>query len=302
MKKEIFFVTQDFTIGTDPDRRGLRYEAGKMYYLFLPPTEAEELGLGKFYEFEFPTEELPGKQRFGGRTEGQIYAPGALLPPLMYREEIYHYEGIRFFLHNESGIRCDWYLAPVAVEPIGEPRWEGLYGNWKLDGPFGREWLLNGFLGDVVQQVVEIAFGFVKPGAIETTHYQSWKVVGFLRGLGLRHERTEYGDEFISPLSVERVWDGWGDPSKDGSRLTDWSDLSDPASPHFGRRYVEAFRFRTPEGHENVVAFSASPHNSGELRTLIGLSSYHDWKVMVEDEPGRFGFVHWLEYNGITIR
>lgn len=137
-------------------------------------------------------------------------------------------------------------------------------------------------------------------GTIETTHFQNWKVVALLRGLGFEWTRTEDTDVFTSKSPVTVIYDGW-EPSKDGSRLTDWSDLSRPESPHFGRRYLTAFRFTSPDGYDDVIVWSGSPHQSGEYIHPVGLSTWADWQQFVKVAPRRFGLGHWFEYNSISL-
>lgn len=135
---------------------------------------------------------------------------------------------------------------------------------------------------------------------ISTTHFQNWKVVTLLRGLGFTLERGEDEDIFVHGSEIRCVYEGWNE-SADGSVMTSFSELSDPESPHYGRHYVTAFRFTAPGGYDNVVAWYSSSTNSAQLFTVIGLGSYQDWQKMVEDEPERFGLNHWLRYNRIEI-
>lgn len=125
-----------------------------------------------------------------------------------------------------------------------------------------------------------------KGGKIETTHFQSWKVVAFLRGLGFSHRRDiENGvDIFTSQNPVECIFEGRGPSSRKNTAC-----------------YKQAYRFVGSGGYDNVIVWESSSTNSAQLFTVIGLGSYRDWKLMVEDEPERFGLGHWLEYNLVSI-
>ncbi len=141
----------------------------------------------------------------------------------------------------------------------------------------------------------------VDGGKIFTTQYQNWKTVTLLKGLGFEVDRERVGDNLVTKSGpVVHIFHGW-EPSKDGSRLTSGDDLSNPDSPHYGRRYLDAFLFWTPEGYADVVVWNSSPHGDDQLYEVVGLSSYEDWKVFVEERPEEFGLSHWLEFNSISL-
>jgi len=138
--------------------------------------------------------------------------------------------------------------------------------------------------------------------AIETTHFQSWKICALLRGLGFTHKRVpeENVDVFTSEFPVECVYDGWT-PNEDGSRLSSFEQLGDPDSPHYGRHYVTAFRFTGPGGYDNVLVWHSSSSTSGQLFAVIALGSYADWERMVAEGTYE-AWNRWFHYNEVTIR
>lgn len=151
-------------------------------------------------------------------------------------------------------------------------------------------------------------------GTISSSQMFNFRTVALMQGFGFEHVRSEEGDTFHSckvqdpyapkgapkgnliPSRIDEVFEGW-EPSADGSRLEDWSQLGDSDSVHYRRRYVRAFRFTTPAGHQNVVAFSCSPHQSEELHEIVGLSSARDWDRLVESKPkdDDSGVTEWLQ-------
>lgn len=154
-------------------------------------------------------------------------------------------------------------------------------------------------------------------GTIHSSQMFGFRTVALMRGFGFRHERSEDGDTFHSckvqdpyapanarfvPSRIDEVFEGW-EPSLDGSRLSDWQELGDPDSMHYRRRYIKAFRFTTPDGHKNVVAFSCSPHNSEELHEVVGLSSVADWDRLVENRPegDDSGVTEWLRTSEVKL-
>ncbi len=234
--------------------------------------------------------------------------------------------------NGQPGFGFRWFVEPIELD-------KNLEGTFEIRGPFGVTGEMSGKLEEVCQKLCDFVdlwdtqtpasrkvfagyrsyqdlkttleqlvsrnpdFSFGgHSNVISTTQYQTWKVVALLKGLGFRLGRTEDGDDFYIDGPVEEVYDAW-EPSKDGSRLTEWSDLSDPESPHFGRRYLTAYKFKTEEGHEDVIVWSSSPHTSEQLFEPVGLSSYEDWKRYVEedDQPDQPGLVRWLKNNGISL-
>jgi len=153
-------------------------------------------------------------------------------------------------------------------------------------------------------QMVLLEVVFDQPralGSFETTQFQTWKAVALLKGLGFEHTRNWNSDEFTSVHgTVECVFDAW-EPSKDGSRLTEWSDLGDPSSPHYGRRYLTAFAFTTAEDYRDVIVWSSSPHSSGQLFEIVALLSETEWKRFVEEQPESYGVSHVLKYFEVKL-
>jgi len=132
-----------------------------------------------------------------------------------------------------------------------------------------------------------------------TSSFLGWREIAFLSSQGFTMTTDEDDSEqrFTSSSEVEEIYDGW-EPSKDGSSLTNWSDLTDKNSPHYGRRYITAYKY-TNNGYENVLVFSSSPHNSGQLFSLIGVGSFREWEHNINDPA--FGLAHWMSYNNIYL-
>ncbi len=155
---------------------------------------------------------------------------------------------------------------------------------------------------------------------IFSTSFFGWATIALLKGLGGVHFRSSEGELVRFSKELRVIFEGW-EPSKDGSRLTDWEDLGDPGSPHYRRRYLKVFAFQVKskfyikknthvgycertELHENVVAFSCSAHQDDELHEIVGLSSADDWDRLVESRPegDDSGVTEWLRANEVKLR
>lgn len=147
-----------------------------------------------------------------------------------------------------------------------------------------------------------------------TLGFQGWKTVALLKGLGFGHKRTAEGDVIKSfgdlpsggTNAFQKVFEGW-EPSKDGSRLTNWEDLNDPGSPHYGRRYLVAYRYDTGRWREQkahrstVLVFETSPHGDEPPSRLVAVGDYGFWLQCVQDQPETYGLNHWLAHEGVSL-
>lgn len=162
----------------------------------------------------------------------------------------------------------------------------------------------NFFFSDGDRVWVEVPNGELSTEKFEftTRHFQNWKAVALLGGLGFKLNRSADCDVFESATPVEMVFEAWV-PSKDGSTFTSWDKLSDPESPQYGRKYLTVFHFRTPESHEDVIAFASSPHSSDQLYCPVALSSLEDWQRLKKFEGVAFDgeLRHWLQTNAVSF-
>lgn len=226
---------------------------------------------------------------------------------------------------QKTGHLFDWYILPEELDH------DSLAGKFRIEGPYGTYGFYEGNLQELVNfvkgfsqqwekevwvvsppdrwgeverramlseerrkllgtHIVKYGQGVLFPGTrpekklprlldeskvIRTRHFQSWKVVSLMAGLGFEHYREEDEDVFVSHAEVEYL----------------------PA-----RGDLVAVRFVHHEGYDNVLVFWANSSNRDQLFSIAGLSSYGDWKMMVEDDLEGYGIDHWLEYNGVTIR
>ena len=336
-----FFATKTFVViestvgGWTPTHRV--FEAGKVYNVALEQSAYMYFHLKN--NILFRRIELPGSRystthgftsshshcyvvREDGSLQGDHHSSW-----FQANLEDYEYSPNPDGLYYETGrqIKKDGYTTQEyylwSARQEGELTWDEeaktAHGEWLISSPWGPERFMHGTAQEAWETMVELAEADKRPGRMmhprefakipawkkfSTTPFQGWKVVDFLASQGFHHFRDLEGQEdvFASPHRVQQIRDCW-EPSPDGSRLRNWSELSDPDSVHHGRRYVTAYKFTNPRGYVNVVAFSSSPHQSGELRSLIGLGSYTDWKQFVEDDESEAqdGLRRWLQSNAV---
>jgi hypothetical protein len=128
---------------------------------------------------------------------------------------------------------------------------------------------------------------------IFTTQFQSWKICALLKGLGFTHKRTNAGDYFFCE-TAEIIYDDW--EPRPGAPAIRWPDLNDTTSLNFRRRYLTAYRV-TVNGHDNVLVWVASPHESDQLFSVCALCSYYDFQYAMAQD----GLAHVLACDSVAL-
>lgn len=117
---------------------------------------------------------------------------------------------------------------------------------------------------------------------IDTSHFQSWKIRALMSGLGFTCTSNDV-QTFSTGSPVECIYEGWHPAN---TKPVDWQENVP--------EYLVGYSF----GHNRVIVWSSSPHDSGQLYYPVALGLLDEF---LQDCDAKT-LPQWLEYNRVDIR